>query len=516
MILRSKRFLRRILAGAAGLAAASVVLSGCMYAQIPEQPVSVTREPVVDGVDADLLSYYTQDVDWQRCGPRFDCADITAPRDWQNPDEGDLTLALVRHQATGAHQGSLLINPGGPGSSGLSFVMDSLDYAVGPKLIENFDVVGFDPRGVGRSSAVTCLDAQAMDEFNYGVIDGERGSDIWESQIVAEQTRFAEACEANSDGLLPYITTENSARDMDLIRGVLGDEHLNYLGYSYGTFLGATYAKLFPERAQRLVLDGALDPAVSGLEVGATQAAGFESALSAYLEDCLRSESCPFNGSIDETRTDFRALLASIERAPMRSGDGRMLTVDTAVTGTITALYSEQSWDYLTQAITGLLQGDPRVMFALADSYNSRGPDGQYEDNSAEAFMAYNCMDYPVEDDPTAEDAVMAQIQKQAPTFAPYWDGPDLCEVWPYPPVGTRDAIAATGSGPILVIGTTNDPATPYQWSESLAEQLENGVLITRVGEGHTGYNKGSTCVDRAVESFLIDGTTPEDGLRCT
>ncbi|HTN56545.1 MAG TPA: alpha/beta hydrolase, partial [Microbacterium sp.] len=161
------------------------------------------------------------------------------------------------------------------------------------------------------------------------------------------------------------------------------------------------------------------------------------------------------------------------------------------------------------------LQGDASVMMALADQYNGRDPDGTYADNSAEAFRAYNCMDYPVEDDPAAEDAAMKIIEKTAPTFAPYWQAPDPCEVWPYPPVGVRAPIAASGSGPIVVVGTTNDPATPYAWSESLAKQLENGVLVTRVGEGHTGYNKGNRCVDTAVESFLIQGTVPKDGLRC-
>ena len=515
MNLRTKSLLRRALVAVASLATASVMLSGCLSAQIPEQPISTTREPDTTGVPDELLSYYTQEVSWESCGVRFDCADITAPRDWANPDAGDLTLALIRHQATGTYKGSLLTNPGGPGGSGYDYIADYLDGAVGAKLIENFDVIGFDPRGVGRSSAVKCLDAEAMDEYNYGVIDAERGSDEWTAALTAANQKFADACEANSDGLLPYITTENSARDMDLIRGVLGDKHLNYLGYSYGTFLGATYAKIFPERAQRLVLDGAIDPAVPGSEVGATQAGGFESALRAYLEDCLASNGCPFNGTVDQALTDFSALLASLERNPLRNGDGRTLTVDTAITGVITALYSQQNWPYLTQGLAGALQGDSTVLYALADQYNGRNPDGTYRDNSAEAFMAYNCVDYPLENDPAVEEAMMAQVKQVAPTFAPYWDGPDACEVWPTPPTGTRGEITASGSGPILVVGTTNDPATPYEWSESLADQLENGVLITRVGEGHTGYNKGNSCVDDAVESFLIDGTVPEDGLRC-
>ncbi|MFD5226603.1 alpha/beta hydrolase [Microbacterium sp. NPDC058342] len=516
MIHRAGRGLRRTIAVIAGLAVASLALSGCLYAQIPDAPFSITREPDTSGVAPELLSYYSQEISWEQCGGAFDCTEIAAPRDWDAPGEGDdITLSVVRHQATGEFRGSLLINPGGPGASGHDFVAGSLEFAVGTKLIESFDVIGFDPRGVGRSSAVACLDPEAMDEYNYGVVEAPRDTPEWEAALAERNRDFADACEANSDGILPYITTVNSARDMDLIRGVLGDKTMNYLGYSYGTFLGATYAKLYPDRAQRLVLDGAIDPAVPGLDVGTTQAVGFESALRAYMQGCLSSDGCPFNGTVDEALNDLRALLASVARTPLENSDGRSLTVDTMVTGVISALYSEASWSYLTQGLTAALQGDASVMMALADSYNGRDPDGTYIDNSAEAFRAYNCMDYPVEDDQAAEDAAMRTIEKKAPTFAPYWQGPDPCEVWPYPAVGVREEIAASGSGPIVVVGTTNDPATPYAWSESLAEQLEEGVLVTRVGEGHTGYNKGNGCVDDAVEGFLLQGTVPEDGLRC-
>lgn len=515
MTAHAGRALRRVLTAVAGVIVASVTLSGCLYAQIPEEGPAVVRTPDTSGVAPDLVPYYSQELSWTSCGAGLDCTDVTAPLDWENPGDGDISLALVRHRAPGAALGSLLINPGGPGASGFDFVADSLTFAVGAALIEKFDVIGFDPRGVGRSTAVSCLDAQAMDDYLYGVVEEPRNTPEWEAALTERDRGFADACEANSGGVLPHITTVNAARDMDLIRAVLGDTALNYLGYSYGTFLGATYARLYPERAQRLVLDGAIDPAVSGLEVGVTQAAGFESALRAYLTGCLASTGCPFNGTVDEALADFRALLAAVARSPQQNGDGRMLTADTMVTGTITAMYSEGSWPYLTQGLTAALQGDPSVMFALADSYNSRNPDGTYADNTAEAFRAYNCMDYPVEDDPAAEDAAQSELEERAPTFAPYWQAPDPCEVWPYPPAGERAEIVASGSGPILVIGTTNDPATPYEWSVSLAKQLQNGVLVTRVGEGHTGYNKGNRCVDRAVESFLTGGTVPEDGLRC-
>ena len=513
---RSTSRLRRAAAVIAGLAAASVALSGCLYAMIPEQSSrpSTTNAPDTEGVAEDLLPFYSQELTWTECGVGFDCTDVTAPLDWEDPGKGEITLSVVRHRAEGTPVGSLLTNPGGPGSSGVDLILNSLDFAVGADLIENFDVIGFDPRGVGESTAVTCYDAAQMDDYLYGIPSAARGTAEWEAELLDSHKKFAEACDANSGGILPYITTINAARDMDLIRAVLGDKQLNYLGYSYGTFLGATYAKLYPEKAGRLVLDGAIDPAVPGLEVGATQALGFESALRAYMKDCLDSGECPFSGSVDEAMADLGALLASVDRAPLKSGDGRMLGADSLMTAIIAALYSQDSWAYLTQALDGALQGDPTSALFLADFYNGR-ENGAYTDNSSEAFRAYNCMDYPVEDDPAAEAATNAKIAEGAPTIAPYWAGPDSCSVWPYPPTGTRGEIKAEGAGPILVIGTTNDPATPYEWSESLANQLEEGVLITRVGEGHTGYNKGNACVDDAVEAFLLDDVVPEDGLRC-
>lgn len=513
---RSTSRLRRAAAIVAGLAAASVALSGCLYAMIPEQSSrpSTTSAPDTAGVAEDMLPFYSQELTWTECGVGFDCTDVTAPLDWEDPGKGEITLSVVRHRAEGTPVGSLLTNPGGPGASGVDLILNSLDYAVGADLIENFDVIGFDPRGVGTSTAVTCYDAPQMDEYLYSIPAAARGTAEWEAELLDSHKAFAEACDANSGGILPYITTVNAARDMDLIRAVLGDKQLNYLGYSYGTFLGATYAKLYPEKAGRLVLDGAIDPAVPGLEVGATQALGFESALRAYMQDCLDSGECPFNGTVDEAMTDLGALLASVDSTPLKSGDGRMLGADSLMTAIIAALYSQDSWGYLTQALDEALQGDPTSALFLADFYNGR-ENGTYTDNSAEAFRAYNCMDYPVEDDPAAEAAIDAKIAQGAPTIAPYWTGPDSCSVWPYPPTGTRGEIKAEGAGPILVIGTTNDPATPYEWSESLANQLEEGILITRVGEGHTGYNKGNACVDDAVEAFLLDDVVPEDGLRC-
>ncbi|MFB8387193.1 alpha/beta hydrolase [Microbacterium sp. NPDC055910] len=510
--------LRRALTVVSVVVAASLALSGCLYSAIPEQGARPTTSlsPDTQGIAPELLPFYEQTLTWTDCGGALDCTTVTAPLDWQNPEAAEIELSVIRQRATGGDEplGSLLTNPGGPGASGVALVRDAVSYAVGNDLAAAYDVIGFDPRGVGESTAVTCFDASEMDEYLFGITPGARGSAEWEAALAQSNARFADACEANSDGILEFITTDNSARDMDLLRAVLGDRTLNYLGYSYGTFLGATYAKLFPDRVGRLVLDGAIDPAVSGLDVSTTQALGFESALRAYMADCLEGGDCPFRGTLDEAMTDLGTLLASADRRPIENADGRMLGADSLMTAIIAALYSADSWPFLTQALTAALEGDAQTAFLLADFYYNREA-GEYLDNQTEAFSTYNCMDYPDDTTEAEADASKARIAADAPTIAPYWSGPDPCATWPYAPTGVREPIAAEGAAPILVIGTTNDPATPYEWSVSLAEQLSSGVLITRVGEGHTGFNKGSACVDDAVLAYFLDGTVPASDVRC-
>lgn len=512
---------RRLVTVVAIAAATVTALTGCVFNAGPDQASPApSRTPITEGVSAELLPFYGQELSWETCegadSGAYDCTTVRAPRDWNDPSVGEVELALVRRAAdSGDALGSLLVNPGGPGASGYDLIAESAQFAVGSVLADTYDVIGFDPRGVGRSSAVSCFDAAGTDAYFFDIPAAPRGTPEWEAELTARNEQFAAACEENSDGVLPFITTEFAARDMDLLRAVLGDEKLNYLGYSYGTFLGATYAKLYPEKVGRLVLDGAIDPSVPSLEVSTTQAVGFESALRAFMADCIEAEDCPFRGSVDDAMTDLATLLASVDASPLPASDGRRLGADSLMTAIIAALYSQDNWPILRQALTQTLGGDPQTAFLLADFYYARTPEGQYEDNSSEAFRAYNCMDYPVENDPEAESASKARLAVEAPTVAPYWEGVDACAVWPYPPTGTRGEITADGAAPIIVIGTTNDPATPYEWSVSLADQLASGVLITREGEGHTGFQKGSTCVDEAVEAFFLDDTVPEDGVVC-
>ncbi|MFJ6652798.1 alpha/beta hydrolase [Microbacterium sp. NPDC091313] len=502
--------LRRVAASAlVVLLAAS--LSACFFAPTPIP----TRSPDTSGVSAELLPYYGQQLTWTRCeGDRFDCATVTAPRDWDDPSAGDLQLAVIRQRATSQERvGSLLTNPGGPGASGYDFVRDASSQLVPTAVAEHYDVIGFDPRGVGRSSAVHCEDAAGTDALLYGIPAGTRGSPEWEDALTDEAETYADACEANSDGLLPYISTVAAAKDMDLLRAVLGDTTLNYLGYSWGTALGARYADLFPERVGRMVLDGAMDPSVPGALVGAEQAVGFQRTLEAFFTDCAERDDCPYAGTLDDMLGDLSALLARVDRRPLDAADGRRVGADTVLTGIISTLYSPGSWSWLRQGLTQIEDGDPAAILAAADSYNGR-VDGEYPSNTNDAFQAYNCMDYPV-DSAEVQQQAQDRVNSAAPTVAPYWFGVDMCASWTTPPTGERTAVSADGAPPIVVVGTTGDPATPYEWAQSLAQQLTSGVLITRVGEGHTGYNQGNTCVDDAVDAYLVDGTPPASDLTC-
>lgn len=504
---------RRI--GIAGVALAVVVaLTGCVPSILnPAKPVST---PTGEDVAADLRPFYSQVLEWERCGEGLGCATATAPLDWEHPADGEIELALVRHVATGDRIGSLLVNPGGPGGSGYEFIADSLDYAVGQPLQERFDVVGFDPRGVGRSSDVACYDAAQMDDYLYGIVPAERGSDEWIDLVGSAAADFGKACSENTGDLLAQVDTVSAARDLDLLRAILGDEQLNYLGYSYGTFLGATYADLYPERVGRLVLDGAIDPSAGDTEVTQAQAIGFENALRAYLEDCLTGADCPFDGSVDASMDEVGRLLASVDASPLRGTDGRMVGADTLLTAIIYPLYSAESWPYLSQMFESVMFGEADVALSFADGYNGRNEDGTYRDNSTEAFRSVNCLDYAYQSDVAIMREKAAAIAASAPIIGPYFGYGDLsCVNWPYQGDRDRAEIHAEGAAPIMVVGTTGDPATPYEWAVALADQLDSGVLVSYDGEGHTAYNKSNACVDDAVESYLIDGTVPASDPMC-
>lgn len=505
--------MKRPLAALAAAVLATLVLAGCVPSFLVPRPDTST--PTGESVSAELEPFYGQVVEWERCDA-LQCATVEAPLDWSDPAAGSIELALVRSVASGERLGSLLVNPGGPGGSGFDFIADSLDYAVGQPLREHYDVVGFDPRGVNRSTGVACFDPAEMDEYLYSLPEHPRGTDEWIAEAEAGTAAFGAACLERTGELLGNVDTESAARDMDLLRAVLGDERLNYLGYSYGTFLGATYAELYPEKVGRLVLDGAIDPSASDFEVTKAQSVGFESALAAYLEDCLGTAECPFRGSVDGAMGEVRGLLDAADRSPVRGADGRMVGADVLLTAIIFPLYSQDSWPYLSQMFASFMQGDAELALQFADLYNGRNPDGSYEDNSTEAFRSINCLDYEYQSDVAVMRERAAELEAAAPIIGTFMSFGDVaCASWPEQGDRPRTEIHAAGAPPILVIGTTNDPATPYAWAVALAEQLDEGVLVSYEGEGHTAYNKSNSCVNDAVEGFLVDGTVPAEDPRC-
>jgi pimeloyl-ACP methyl ester carboxylesterase len=502
-------------AAAAIVAVVALTLTGCVTWFIPPK-AATTSTPVKEQVAEDLQPFYSQVLTWKNCSGGMQCATAKAPLDWADPSAGDVELALVRQPAKGKKQGSLLVNPGGPGGSGFDFVADSVDYATDSTLQDHFDIVGFDPRGVGRSSAVKCYDAKQMDEYLYGITPGVRGSDQWIAENTTISQDFGAACKQNTGALLGKVDTVSAAHDLDLLRAVLGDAKLNYLGYSYGTYLGAVYAELYPGKTGRLVLDGALDPAASNFDVTKVQAQGFESALRAYLADCLQQKDCPFSGTVEQGMATISSLLASVEKSPIRNSDGRELGANTLVTAIIYPLYDATAWSYLSDMFTSVMKGSASTAFTLADAYNNRKSDGTYGDNSTEAFLAINCLDYAYDDDPATMRQQAAALAKAAPVIGPYMSYGDIgCANWPFASTVKRGPIAAEGSAPILVVGTTNDPATPYVWAKNLASELENGHLLTYKGEGHTAYNKSNSCVNNAVDDFLVSAKLPAQGKTC-
>lgn len=494
----------------------ALLLSGCVSWFLPPRP-SATSTPTGEDVPAELAPYYHQVLRWSGCGDGMQCGTVTAPLDWAQPGGATIELAVIRQPATGGSpRGSLLVNPGGPGGSGVDFIRDSIDFATSETLQREFDVVGFDPRGVGASTAVVCTaDDAELDDYIYGIVPGVRGSDAWIAATEQKNAAFGQGCLTHTGELLAQVDTVSATRDLDLLRAVLGDATLSYLGYSYGTYLGARYAELFPERAGRLVLDGAIDPSASEFDVTLTQARGFEGALTAYLTDCLGRDGCPFTGSVAAARDRIATLLTRLDADPIPADDGRELGAATMFSAIILPLYNRGNWSYLDELFADVFAGGTETAFFLADVYNNRDASGSYETNSSLAFTAVNCLDYPSDGDVATMRAEAEELAAEAPVFGPWMAyGGTLCPQWPFVSSVVRGPITAPGSPDILVIGTTGDPATPYVWAEALAAQLERGHLVTHTGEGHTAYGE-SACVTEVADAYLVDGTVPASDPMC-
>lgn len=502
----------RLLIAAAAVAA--MLLSSCSVLA-PDRPVETSASAdVVGDVPAELQDFYTQAVTWTSCNGGFQCAEVEVPMDYAKPGGESIKLAVNRLPASGKRLGAMLVNPGGPGGSGVDMVKDGAQTMFSPKLRDAYDVVGFDPRGVQRSAGVKCLDDAQMDAARQQ--DFDMSTDAGFAAAEAETKTQSELCKKNSGPDLGHIDTVSSARDMDILRAVVGDKALNYMGFSYGTKLGATYAGLFPERVGKFSLDGAMDPSLDIDEVSMGQAKGFEQAIRAWAKDCLDTADCPVSGSVDDALGQIHELHAVYAATPQQTPEGRVVT-GTEFTGALAfGMYSTDLWEPLTGALSQAFAGDASGMLMLADFSADRDSDGKYNSNTSAAFTAINCLDYPMNWD-TAHMREQAELLKKAsPTFGEMLAYSGLsCKYWPVPATGDPAPISAEGAAPILVVGTTGDPATPYAWSEKLASQLDSGVLVTWKGDGHTAYGRANECITSTVDAYFVDGKVPSEGTSC-
>ena len=533
-------------------------LSACGTGLVPATGGSAT---VAGPIPSGLESFYHQAVDWYPCGATggmekvsektaqsstattaapdsggatstagasegtddatFSCAVVTVPLDYANPKGETISIAMKKRAATGDHpQGALFINPGGPGDSGVAFA-EQAGTSFAPELLSAYDVIGFDPRGVGSSTAITCTtdDSASTAEPSAAASAGAAsGTDSFEEWSEATRQSFqdlADQCAANTKpaALLDHVDTVSAARDLDILRALAGQEKLNYLGFSYGTYLASVYAENFPGNTGRMVLDGAIDPALSLAEQGLGQAKGFEQALRTYVDYCQASTGCPLSGGTDAGVQQIRNLITSANSTPLPTSDpNRTVTGSDIVTALSEYLYSsEQAWPPLTSALDQAINHHDGSAFAVKEEQDS-----SLKDDSGGAFQAVTCLDYPVEGDTATWAAQYEEAKRVAPNFGDSSTGMDLvCSVWGHNGTRKPTQIHAHGAAPILVVGTTGDPATPYAWAQSLADQLDSGQLLTWEGTGHTAYGGDAPCVNDAIDTYLLTGTMPKKGLTC-
>ncbi|MEV4253226.1 alpha/beta hydrolase [Spirillospora sp. NPDC049652] len=446
------------------------------------------------------------------------CATIKAPLDYSNPGGPAVDLSLLRFPATDqAHRiGSLLFNFGGPGASGTDTLAQSAGQFQG--LGKRYDLVGFDPRGVTHSTAVTCLDDRALDR--YVAIDTSPDDASEEKALTAGGTAFARACSEHSGGLLPHVGTVSAARDLDVIRAALGDAKLHYFGLSYGTELGANNAHLLPGNVGRFVLDGAVDTKISPVDLSLQQAAAFQRALGNFAAYCARlgAAQCPVGTSKDEVVAATRKFVDGLDARPLPTNQpGRRLTQSLGELGVAAALYDQASWKILARALADGARGDGSLMLALADSQTGRDEKGHYS-NFLAANTAIGCAD-------TTQRQTVQDVRRELPRFrnaSPVF-GPALawglltCTGWPYKGSDAGQEVSAPSAAPILVVGNEGDPATPYAWAPALTREIGgNAVLLSLKGQGHTSYLTGNRCVVDTVDRYLLDGQVPRNGTRCT
>lgn len=465
-----------------------------------------------------LAPYYTQRLEWSACGGGQQCAWLTVPLDYADPSGATIRLRLSKSAATGPagdRLGSLVVNPGGPGASGLdfaSYVAGSLDDRVAAA----YDVVGFDTRGVGRSAPITCMTGRQTTRWLRADITPD--TPVEERRLMSLGARLADGCLQMTPQMARHVGSDETVRDMDIMRAALGDQRLTYLGYSYGTYLGTLYAEEFPDRVGRLVLDGAVDPSLDVMQISKGQSDGFQLALTRFARDCVTHSSCPWKGSSANVIRGINRVLATVGRTPLPTHRGRDLVQSEAITAVLYSMYSPAIWPTLRQALRLAKIGDGMGLQQIADFAADRTGPNSYATNMASAFPAIACWDSPpapgIDGLRTAARAWSADAPVPELAKALSW-GNAACSAWyGHSPRGAQPAQSST-TAPILVVGTTYDPATPYAWAKSLTRQLGTATLLTYRGDGHTAFGGNSRCIDDAVNRYLLTGATPAAGTVC-
>ncbi|MGF1236892.1 alpha/beta hydrolase [Streptomyces sp. 2-6] len=450
-------------------------------------------------------------------GGAWQCATMRAPLDWDKPKGETIGIALIRARASGPGKriGSLVFNFGGPGGSGVSTLPAfAADYA---KLRTRYDLVSFDPRGVGRSAPVVCESDSQLDR--YFQQDATPDDAAERTTYLKNTEQFNAACEKNSGKVLPHVRTTDAARDMDLMRQVLGDDKLHYFGISYGTELGGVYAHLFPHTVGRAVLDGVVDPTQDPEQSSLGQAKGFQLAMDNFAKDCVSQVAdCPIGDSQQDVENRIAALLKKLDAKPIQGVFPRRLTQTAATNGIAQALYSKELWQPLTEGLEDAYDGDGRILMLLSDAMNGRDQNGEYSNITA-ANVAINCADEKQRYDTAYVQRKLPEFRSASPLFGEFlaW-GMLSCANWPVKGAADHPDVSASGSAPVLVVGNTGDPATPYEGARKMVDALGKGVAVelTYKGQGHGAYDSKNKCVQNAVNGYLLDGRLPPAGTVCS
>ena len=455
-----------------------------------------------------LKGYYAQELNWKTCYEDFQCTDLLVPTDYEKLSTGTFKISVLRYQSTGSNKlGSIVVNPGGPGSSGVDYAY-AAGYIFSPEILDKYDIVGFDPRGVSRSEPIVCLTDKGLDA-NYAS-DPKPDSDEEFQLAISDTKKFIEKCKKKNKHLDAFGTA-NAARDMDILRQAIGDKQLNYMGKSYGTYLGTLYAQFFPDKVGRMVLDGAVDPTISNYQQSLTQAIGFDKAFNSFHTDCLKRKDCALppdkTAAINKMQKLFSQ--AATNSLPTKKKSKRTLGESLIVLGTASAMYdSKTGWPQLRKAIAKAQQGYGDEFLDLADQYIRRTSNGTYENNEFDSGAIIDCLDFSESRSANQIRKDAQSFTKAAPLFGPYLAYGGLTCKYFHPAKETNIAPTKTAN-PIIVIGTTGDPATPYEWAQGLNKLLTNSVLISLTGEGHTGQGQGSACVDDQIDDFYLRWAIP-------